>query len=357
LFGSACAVFSPGARAADVSPGAQAADVSPGAQAAAVSPGAQAAAVSPGAQAADVPISEEARTHFAAGVALLQDPKAPRYEEAYREFRAAYAASPSYKILGNLGLCAMKIERDDEAIRAYETYLAEAGPEVSGQERQQIERDLLTLKAGVVRVTVSSNPPGATLVDVRTPVQGPEIRNIYGELSHPTAVGLRRGHHTLTARLAGYSDQTWEIDTADAPSAPHVFVMIAPSAPGPTYVRGRPIPAAAWVTGGLALALGAGSAFVGVFAIAEHHQYENDNGTNEKAARNDRATGMTLDTVADGLLIGAVVSAGVATYFVLTRPAVERPLKASARPSLWPVHVAPTWQPKVGPGVAAAWLF
>src|SRR5579871_4921957 len=74
------------------------------------------------AHADDVAISPEARNHFAAGVALLQDPKAPRYEEAYREFKAAYAASPSSKILGNLGLCAMKIERDEEAISAYETY-------------------------------------------------------------------------------------------------------------------------------------------------------------------------------------------------------------------------------------------
>ena len=61
---------------------------------------------------------------------MLQDPKAPRYEDAYREFKAAYAASPSYKILGNLGLCAMKIERDAEAIDAYEKYLKEAGPEL-----------------------------------------------------------------------------------------------------------------------------------------------------------------------------------------------------------------------------------
>ena len=43
------------------------------------------AAIAPRALAADAVITEEARTHFAAGVALLQDPKAPRYEEAYRE--------------------------------------------------------------------------------------------------------------------------------------------------------------------------------------------------------------------------------------------------------------------------------
>src|ERR1700677_4255465 len=93
------------------------------------------AALAPSAGAADeVVITEEARTHFSAGVALLQDPKAPRYEEAYREFRAASAAPPSYKILGNLGLCAMKIERAAEAIHAYETYLKEAGPELTTEQ-------------------------------------------------------------------------------------------------------------------------------------------------------------------------------------------------------------------------------
>src|SRR4051812_18719060 len=74
---------------------------------------------------AQVQITPEARARFSAGVNLLKDPEAPRYEEAYREFKAAYAASPSYKILGNLGLCAMKLERDEEAIDAYERYLKE----------------------------------------------------------------------------------------------------------------------------------------------------------------------------------------------------------------------------------------
>ena len=50
-------------------------------------------ALAPAARAADTPITPEARMHFAAGVALLQDPKAPRYEEAYREFKAAYEAA------------------------------------------------------------------------------------------------------------------------------------------------------------------------------------------------------------------------------------------------------------------------
>src|SRR6476661_7390454 len=64
-------------------------------------------------------ISAEARSHFEAGVSLLQDPDGARYEEAYREFTAAYQLSKSPRVLGNVGLCAMKLERDAEAIDAY----------------------------------------------------------------------------------------------------------------------------------------------------------------------------------------------------------------------------------------------
>jgi hypothetical protein len=183
-------------------------------------------ALSSGAAADDVQISEEARTHFAAGVALLKDPKEPRYEEAYREFKAAYAASPSYKILGNLGLCAMKIERDAEAIKAFETYLAAAGPEHT-EGREQIERDLRTLKTGITHLTVSSDPPGAHISDVRIPVQGAPIRNNYGAASAPIDLGLRRGHHVVTAKLAGYQDQEWDFDAAGRGDAPAARISLA----------------------------------------------------------------------------------------------------------------------------------
>src|SRR5262245_35470252 len=86
------------------------------------------------ARAEDVIISDEAKERFRAGVALLDDPDGARYEEAYREFSAAYRASPSPKILGNLAICAMKLERDGEAIKAFEGYL-EGAPDVSAAER------------------------------------------------------------------------------------------------------------------------------------------------------------------------------------------------------------------------------
>src|ERR1041384_1631844 len=42
---------------------------------------------------------EEARLHFNAGVAYLQDPEGERYEEAYAEFKKSYELSKSPKVL------------------------------------------------------------------------------------------------------------------------------------------------------------------------------------------------------------------------------------------------------------------
>ena len=108
--------------------------------------GALVLAVAAPALAGDVPITDAARKHFSAGVNFMQDPDGARYEEAYREFKAAYAESPSWKILGNLGICAMKLERDGEAIDAYKKYLQGGGTQLGAAERAQFSRDLSTLK-------------------------------------------------------------------------------------------------------------------------------------------------------------------------------------------------------------------
>src|SRR3954464_1177523 len=135
--------------------------------------------LAPSVRAQEGEISEQARAHFQAGVNSLQDPDGARYEEAYREFKAAYQASPSWKILGNLGITAMKLERDGEAIEAFQKYLAGGAASLAPDEREQFQRDLATLKAGVVRLSLDVNLPGATITDERAPVTGSPVRNMY----------------------------------------------------------------------------------------------------------------------------------------------------------------------------------
>jgi hypothetical protein len=76
------------------------------------------------------------------------------------KFRVAYGLSPSWKIVGNLEIAAMRLERDGEVIDAFRKYLAEGGAAVEADVRAQFERDLATLEFSVVRITIDSTPAG-----------------------------------------------------------------------------------------------------------------------------------------------------------------------------------------------------
>jgi hypothetical protein len=212
-----------------------------------------------------------------------------------------------------------------------------------------------------VQVSVSSEPPGASITDVRVPVQGPEVRNSYGQILAPLALGLRRGHHIITARLSGYQDAQWEFDTAEEHGPEHVFKMVPPVAPvlmraperEPQMIRERPIPNTAYATlaaaGGLALV----GTFFGALALHQHSVFEQENTGASAAlvqqATSDRNKGLVLDGVTDGCFGGALVLAGLASYFLFTRPTIERP-------ATYGLQVAPTWSAR-GPGAGVVLSF
>jgi hypothetical protein len=293
--------------------------------------------------AADVPISAEARAHFNAGVNLLQDPDGARYEEAYREFKTAYQASPSWKILGNLGIAAYRLERDGEALAAFEKYLQEGKKEIDAEERAQFERDAGTLRAGMVRVTLRSEPAGATVVDERAPQSGGVVRNAYPALGAPTELGVRAGRHRFVASSPGRPDSVWEIELEPGQKVEHVFSFSEP-APAPTSSVAAPSPlapppAAVDSGGGSPLrtwsyvALGVGVVGVGVgtvFALGAKGSYEDANAlcpsfpcrltqrqADERAGfEQDGNDKKTLSIV--GFAVGGVGLATGATLFLLS---------------------------------------
>jgi len=78
----------------------------------------------------------------------------------------------SWRTQHNIGLCAQNLERDLEAIGAYERALAMAGKEAEESWRREVASHVAALKAGLVRVTIQVRPPGASLIDERVPVSG-----------------------------------------------------------------------------------------------------------------------------------------------------------------------------------------
>jgi len=281
---------------------------------------------------ADVPITDKARESFNAGVSYMQDPDGAKYEDAYREFKAAYAISPSWKILGNLGIVAMKLERDGEAIEAFKGYLSEGGAALESEERAQFERDLATLSAGVVTITITTSPPGAQLIDERLPAQGQPIRNLYEASALPTKIGIHAGHHRITARLAGHTDQVWEFDARPGGNEAHTFELPAASAGAP--VEGgsaatssdvvRPVPTSVYIglaaTGAFAIGFGV----TAVLAKGKHGDFDDLNDGSDPAAAEDvRDSGKRLNLFADVFLGATVVAGAVTGILYATRPAAQ----------------------------------
>jgi hypothetical protein len=177
--------------------------------------GSATAQAAPKVSAPAVQITEKARELFRTGVTLLQDPDGARYEEAYEQFKAAYAESPSWKILGNLGVTAMKLERDGEAIQAFRGYLAQGGKELSKDERAQFQSDLDTLSATAATVTISGLPAGTRVTDVRSANKGDDVKNYYdAPEAGPLVLRVRPGVHRFTAQWGEQAAQTHELETS-----------------------------------------------------------------------------------------------------------------------------------------------
>jgi hypothetical protein len=293
------------------------------------------------ATAADPAISDEARRHFKAGVALLQDPEGERVEEAYRAFQSAYQISQSPKMLGNIGLCAMKLERDAEAIDAYAQYLREV-TDIDADERAQITRDLQTLSVSVVRVSGTVDPiaDNAILSDVRIPSRGDRINNAYKPKDGKFSLGLRPGHHILTLRAPGYEDSVWEFDAMAGTKETHDFKLKVAAkpvvAPAVTTGTGQPQAPAAegpsmapWIVAGVGGAMLVGGTVTGILALGKTNDIEKQCPGNTCARSFDldgaRSSARTLVTVTDVLLIGGAVVTGAGLGWALFAPRGKEP--------------------------------
>jgi hypothetical protein len=297
------------------------------------------ALAAPNARAQDGQVSDTARQHFKTGVAYLKDPDGARYEEAYREFKAAYADSPSWKILGNLGITAMKLERDGEAIEAFEKYLAQGGQQIDAAERSQMESDLLTTKAGVVNISITVSPAtGVVIADERQPLTGRPVTNRYDVAADGTLrAGIRRGRHRITATLDGYVDQTWELDADPGPAQTHAFVLqqqvattptvgqpvgagtTPPVQPEMTHPISTPVIIGAAATGALLIGFGV----TGGLALSKASDYKSKNdGQHVAEAQSLHDSAKTMNLVADCLLLGAVAGGVVTTILFFNRPYV-----------------------------------
>jgi hypothetical protein len=277
--------------------------------------------------AADAAPKEEAKRAFSAGVILLKDPDGAKYEEALAQFDKAYRLSGSWKVLGNIGLCSLKLERDGEAISAYQKYLAEGGKEIDAEERAQVERDLAALKEQVVHVRIDLPAGASRLVDERTSAQGGHIINEYALATTVAELGLHPGHHYISVRLPS-GEAKWEVNLDPSAAVSHKFE--ATSGPHPTeraQPEARRSPALGYVIGAAGVVgIGIGS-FFGLKTFS--NKQDSDAycvGTScEQKGLDLRSDAKTFATISDVAFAAGVAGVAVGAYLVFFGGSAGRP--------------------------------
>ncbi len=180
---------------------------------------------------------EAAKRYFQNGVELITGAD-PNYQDAFYQFQLAYQESAkSWKVLGNLGLCALKLERDADALGYYEQYFKKGGNEIAPEERSAIEQDLLLLRGNLAVVHITSPVADLQVVDRRSGSKAPP--QSYKLKDGVLDLQLRAGSHNLTAS-SGDRRLSWDVVLEPKGSTSHVFDFDAPAAP-PTAAAPPPV--------------------------------------------------------------------------------------------------------------------
>jgi hypothetical protein len=293
------------------------------------------------------PKRTEAKKHMEAGAAFYNDPSGHKCEEAYREFKLAYELSNSMNALKGMGLCAMELERDGEAINLIGKVLAARGDQLEPADKKQLESDLKALEAAVAWVTISVDRPGATIIDTRTPARGYPITNRYTSSETGTKVGIHPGQHEFRAIVEGEPEQVWRVEIPNGGKLSHAFEFDKGK---PVTAKGfkegdrkaekprqleekpsRPVPGAVYVLGGLTAAAAIGGGIAGGLALGQKADYDAAQGTRPKSELEEMKSGVeTTNLVADICFGAAAVGAVVTVVLLVTRPSRPSPPKKEA---------------------------
>ena len=116
------------------------------------------------------------------------------YKAALDEFDRAYALSPNFAVLYNIGQADVALGRPQKAMAALGRYLTDGGEQVPPARRADVERQVALLESSFAKLVVATDPPGA-----RVTVDGAEA----GTTPLGDPVKLVAGTHVISASKPG----------------------------------------------------------------------------------------------------------------------------------------------------------
>jgi len=279
---------------------------------------------------------QEARTRYEKGKQLYTE---GAFDAALAELQRSYELAPSYKILYNIAL--VQRARNDFAgsLSAYEKYLSDGGKDLASSRKQEVQKEIDTLKTLVARADIKTNVADAEVLVDDSPIgKSPISGYVLNPGSHRiSATKEGRQPAVKVIKVAGGDSVSVELDLPDA-SAPQPTaqptVTAAPTEtssgtttapdftssgsgtappPPPPPERG-PV----WVGWALTGALAVGAGVTGGLAMSKasaHTDLRKQADVTADQLASSRGDAKTLALVTDVLVPCAVVAGAVSLYF------------------------------------------
>ena len=163
---------------------------------------------------------DAAREHYTRGLALAIHNE---YEPALQEFKEAYAVSPHFAVLYNIGRADIALGRAADAIDALSKYLEDGSNRIAPARREVVKTQIASLIPRLASLLVITDRPGA-----RITIDGRDV----GTTPLPDLVRVGAGTHKIVAIAEGATPVS-RIISVDEGERQHVrFELPAPSLEG-----------------------------------------------------------------------------------------------------------------------------
>lgn len=153
---------------------------------------------------ADEDPRESAAAHYARGIELANQ---GLYEAALEQFNDAYAKSPHFAVLYNIGQAQITLGRPMEAIEALSNYLRDGAEKVPLSRREQVQAQIGLLESRLAELSITTGRSG---ISIR--VDGRDV----GRTPLYQPIRLAAGTHTINASSPDGAEVTRVVTIGEA---------------------------------------------------------------------------------------------------------------------------------------------
>jgi len=279
---------------------------------------------------------KEASEHFLRGVELFQE---AAFRASLVEFERAYAISPDFRLLYNIGQVKLQLNDYLGASESYEAYLTQGGADVPEVRRKEVEKIFETLRERVGRIAVNVNLDGAEVF-----LDDQQV----GVTPMATTVLVNVGRHRVYARSKDGANQMKVVDVAGGDVIEVKLELERVQSAGPKVVEVSPpmtklrkIAIGAWAGAGAALMVSVATGLGAKSKVDDRDAELDKDVPSPGKARDLSDSGGALAITAD--VFGALAIGGAVAGAVLwIKGAADEDKPASAREASLLLGISPS---------------